>query len=75
MYVRDCVTVSVMDSVFVPVRFPLSISNYFDYQRLFCTVAVGDNCFERACECVRVCMCLSEHKVVEQEKHMNCTVG
>lgn len=43
-----------MDSVFVPVRFPLSISNYFDYQRLFCTVAVGDNCFERACECVRV---------------------
>lgn len=34
VYIRDCITVSVMDSVFVPLRFPLSISNCFDYQRL-----------------------------------------
>ncbi len=73
VYIRDCMTVSVMDSVFLPLRFPFSISNCFDYQRLFCTVAVGGFCFECACVCVRAWM--SECKMVEREKRLNCTEG
>ncbi len=62
-----------MDSVFVPLRFPLSISNCFDYQRLFLHSCCRWFLFERACVCVRAWM--SECKTVEREKRLNCTVG